>query len=311
MLVLKTERLRLRWFAPGDEAFLLEQLQEETWKRNISDPGVTDLEAARVWMVEKLLVWHWPRGLGLWAVERASDGELMGMCGLLQRDYLPVPDIGYAFLPRYWGQGYAREAAQACRDYAHEVLGEPLLMASTATFNDDSGRLLEAIGMRHVDTRQLGENHELSKLYQLGEAAPASSDEAKITALLQRFFKLFDNRDGRLAPLAAVPFFMLPRTLISRGSPPDEAAEPQQMSVQQFLLPRLELLRGGRLQQFSEWVTEQRIEVSGQVAQVWLRYRKAGLMDGEAFEGEGHKSLQLLKTRFGWRIAALAWQDIA
>ena len=55
MLVLKTERLHLRWFAPGDEAHVLAQLQEDSWKLNINDPGVRDLEAARFWMQEKLV----------------------------------------------------------------------------------------------------------------------------------------------------------------------------------------------------------------------------------------------------------------
>ena len=321
MLVLTTDRLRLRWFAPGDEAYVLEQLQEESWKRNISDPGVQELGAAKFWMEEKLLSQYWGQGLGLWAVELIGDddgaprpgmprtgGTIIGMAGVLQRDYLPVPDIGYAFLPRYWGAGYAREAVQACVDYAREVLGEPQLMASTEPSNDASGRVLEAVGMGYLETRTIGDHTGPSKLYQLGEVVSPDGEEARIDDVLRRFFLAFSNKDGRSPNLAALPYWLLPEAIVSRA---DDAGV-HRMSVQEFVLPRLELLQpGGRLQQFDESITEQRIERFGRIAQVWLRYRKQGLLDGQAFEAEGVKTVQLLNTGRRWQIAALAWEDLA
>jgi RimJ/RimL family protein N-acetyltransferase len=307
MLVLTTERLRLRWFAPGDEAYVLEQLQQDSWKLNINDPGVRDLAAAKFWMDEKLLRLYWEKGLGLWAVERASDGALVGMCGILQRDYLPVPDIGYALLPRFWGQGYAREAAKACLDYAREVLGEPRLMASTAPSNDASGRLLEGLGLRYLETTQFAGVEGLSKVYSTAEA-PTPDDDERITDLLRRFFAVFNNQDGRSPNLAALPYMLAPQALISRA---DDAGL-HRLSAEEFVLPRAELLRpGGRLQQFDEAIVEQRIARHGRIAQAWLRYRKQGLLDGQAFEAEGFKTVQLLNTGRRWQIAAVAWEDLA
>jgi RimJ/RimL family protein N-acetyltransferase len=306
MLVLKTERLRLRWFAPGDEAHVLAQLQEDSWKRNINDPGVRELEAARFWMQEKLLKHYWGVGLGLWLVERNSDGVAIGMCGLLQRDYLPVPDIGYAFLPRFWGQGYAREAAQSCLVYGREILGEPRLMATTATFNEASGRVLEALGMQHVDTRQFEGVEGLSKVYSTGPALEPLSDEQQISDLLRRFFRVFNNQNGQHPALAALPYMLLPQALICRAD--DGGLQP--MTVQQFVEPRYELLMGGRLQQFDESITEQRMDRQGRIAQAWLRYRKAGVLDGQAFEAFGQKTLQLVQTGRRWQIAAVAWEDL-
>ncbi|MCV2360663.1 GNAT family N-acetyltransferase [Paucibacter sp. TC2R-5] len=308
MLVLTTERLRLRWFAPGDEAYVLEQLQQDSWKLNINDPGVRDLGAARFWMEEKLIRPCWEKGLGLWAVERGSDGVLMGMAGILQRDYLPVPDIGYALLPRYWGQGYAREAARACLDYAREVLGEPQVMATTAPFNEASGRLLEDLGLRYLETTQFAGVEGLSKVYATGEPTAAAEEEARIAGLLRRFFAVFNTRQGRNPCLAALPYMFLPEAVISRA---DDTGL-HRMSVQDFVLPRAELLRpGGRLQQFDEAITQQRIERHGRIAQAWLRYRKQGVLDGEAFEAEGVKTVQVLNTGRRWQIAALAWEDLA
>jgi RimJ/RimL family protein N-acetyltransferase len=309
MRVLKTERLCLRWFEPSDVDYVLEQISEAGWKRNISDPGVNDLAAARDWMEAKLFNWYWPQGLGLWAMERLSDGVVVGMCGLLQRDYLQSLDIGYALLPRYEGAGYVREAAQACRAYANEVLGEPLLFGMTATFNEASGRVLQAIGMQRLSTGPLGDSTEDSHLYGVGEANRLSED-GQVRDLLARFFAVFDNRIGRHAPLAALPYFFLPEAVISRASLPGEAAGVQRMSVREFVEPRVQMLApGGRLQEFSEWVSEQQVQVSGRVAQVWLRYRKSGILDGQAFEGGGEKTVQLVKPGRRWKIAAIAWQD--
>lgn len=308
MLVLTTERLRLRWFAPGDEAYVLEQLQQDSWKLNINDPGVRDLAAAKFWMDEKLIRPCWEKGLGLWAVELLDDSTVLGMCGILQRDYLPVPDIGYAFLPRFWGKGYAREAAKACLDYAREVMGEPRLMASTAPSNDASGRLLESLGLRYLETTQFAGVEGLSKVYAMDEAPASDDEDGRIADLLRRFFAVFNNQDGRSPSLAALPYMLAPQAVISRA---DDAGL-HRMSVEEFVLPRAELLRpGGRLAAFDEAIVEQRIDRHGRIAQAWLRYRKQGVLDGQAFEAEGFKTVQLLNTGRRWQIAAVAWEDLA
>ena len=155
MLVLETARLRLRWFAPTDAAFILQLLNEPSWIANIGERHVHTLEAADTWIRERLIGNYEKQGFGFWAVERAADRALMGMCGLVKRDTLPAVDLGYAFLPAYWGQGYAREAAAACLAYASNVLGLRRVLAITGPDNAPSARVLETIGMRHEDTRVL------------------------------------------------------------------------------------------------------------------------------------------------------------
>ena len=70
----------------------------------------------------------------------------IGICGILKRDELPEPDIGFAFLPAYWSQGYALESATAVRDYARDGLGLPRLLAIVSPSNASSIRLLERLG---------------------------------------------------------------------------------------------------------------------------------------------------------------------
>ena len=165
MLILTTERLRLRWFNEEDAEFVCELLNTPGWLQMIGDRGVRTPEDARRWITERLVANYRAQGFGFWAVERLSDGELLGMCGLVKRDVLPDVDLGYAFVPRAWGQGYAREAAQACLRHAFAPLGLTTVLAITAPENDRSGHLLEAIGMSFVETTTLDPEMGLSKLY--------------------------------------------------------------------------------------------------------------------------------------------------
>ncbi|MGY5130920.1 GNAT family N-acetyltransferase [Streptomyces nigrescens] len=63
-------------------------------------------------------------------------------------------EVSYLFLPEYWGRGYAREAVAAVVDWALETVSSdnPSVIAVTQEANVRSCRLLEAIGMRHIDS---------------------------------------------------------------------------------------------------------------------------------------------------------------
>jgi RimJ/RimL family protein N-acetyltransferase len=70
------------------------------------------------------------------------------MCGVLKRDALPEPDIGFSFLPEYWSQGYALESARAVMRHARETLGLGRILAITTRDNEPSMRLLGKLGFR-------------------------------------------------------------------------------------------------------------------------------------------------------------------
>jgi RimJ/RimL family protein N-acetyltransferase len=72
------------------------------------------------------------------------------MCGLLKRDSLPDPDIGFAFLPEYEGKGYALESAMATLRYASENLQIVKISAITKADNRKSIRLLQGLGFRFI-----------------------------------------------------------------------------------------------------------------------------------------------------------------
>jgi RimJ/RimL family protein N-acetyltransferase len=146
--VLETERLILRWMSTGDAGFILELLNEPSWLRFIGDRGVRTVEDARDYILNGPVAMYARLGFGLYLVELKEDGSPIGICGLIKRDFLDDVDIGFAFLPRYWGQGYAYEAASAVLAYGQGVLGLKRIVAITTPDNDRSARLLEKLGLR-------------------------------------------------------------------------------------------------------------------------------------------------------------------
>lgn len=144
MQICATERLRLRRLTVEDAPFMVELLNEPSFLENIGDKGVRTLEEAREYLRTGPLASYEQHGFGLLLV--TWQGTPIGMCGLLKREGLDAPDIGYAFSPRYWSQGYAIEAATAVLRYAQETLRLNRLLAITKPENQASIRVLEKLG---------------------------------------------------------------------------------------------------------------------------------------------------------------------
>jgi RimJ/RimL family protein N-acetyltransferase len=89
----------------------------------------------------------------------------IGMCGLLKREALRDVDVGFAFLPAYWGNGYAFESASAVLSYGREVLGLGRIVAITSPDNDGSIRVLTKLGMRFEGMIQLAESEPEVRLF--------------------------------------------------------------------------------------------------------------------------------------------------
>jgi RimJ/RimL family protein N-acetyltransferase len=146
MTVLQTARMALRRFTTADAPFVRDLVNEPSWIRFIGDRGVRTEEDARAYLVRGPLAMYERHGFGLWLCESRETGEPLGMCGLIKRDTLEDVDIGFAFMPRFWGQGYAREAATAVLDYGRQVLELDRIVAITSPDNASSIQLLEKLG---------------------------------------------------------------------------------------------------------------------------------------------------------------------
>jgi [ribosomal protein S5]-alanine N-acetyltransferase len=153
---LATERLDLLPFTEDDAPFVLRLVNEPSFLRYIGDRGVRTLDDARRYIADGPLAGYARHGHGLMRVVRRSDGAGLGMCGVLRRDSLPDPDIGFSFLPEHWSQGYALEASQAVMSHARETLRLGRILAITSRDNDASIRLLGKLGFRYDGMVRIG-----------------------------------------------------------------------------------------------------------------------------------------------------------
>lgn len=148
--ILETERLRLREFTLADTGFILELLNTPGWLQFIGDRNVRTEEQAAAYLQNGPLKSYAENGFGLLLAEKKDGATPIGMCGILKRDTLDTPDIGFAFLPRFNGQGYAFEVASALLAHAKAHLGMPTISAITLPHNARSIRLLERLGFTFI-----------------------------------------------------------------------------------------------------------------------------------------------------------------
>jgi RimJ/RimL family protein N-acetyltransferase len=148
MVILQSARLRLRKARHEDAQFALALLTSPGFIANIGDRGVRD-EVGALGYIERLVESYRTNGFGLWVAERGSDGAPIGIAGLVRREGLDCPDVGYALLESAWGQGYAQEAAAAVTAHARDVLKIERLAAITTPDNHASMAVLRKIGFKY------------------------------------------------------------------------------------------------------------------------------------------------------------------
>lgn len=151
-MTLETERLILRPWEERDRASLSAILADPHVRRfypAISTPADTKRS------IDKAIARTAERGFHFWAVERRSDGMLLGLCGLGIIDEplrsaipgKPAIEIGWQLDKSCWGQGFAPEAAMAWLDHAWNVLKLDEVVAFTAQLNLPSQRVMQKLGM--------------------------------------------------------------------------------------------------------------------------------------------------------------------
>lgn len=148
MQTLWTPRLRLRPFTEDDAEFIVALLNDADWLRFIGDKQVRTPADAQRYLRDGPIAMVARHGHGLACIERRSDGQALGMCGLIRRDTLDDVDLGFALLPAARGQGCALEAAQAMLAYGFDALGLRRIVAITDPANTASARVLQAAGLR-------------------------------------------------------------------------------------------------------------------------------------------------------------------
>jgi len=167
MIELNTERLLVRGFDTNDAEFILELLNQPSFIQFIGDKGVRSVDDARNYITTGPIESYRRHGFGLYLVELKDRKVPIGMCGVLKRESLPDPDLGFAFLPEYWGKGYAFEAASAALDQARDFFKLARILAITNPDNDASIKLLAKLGFQFERVMKLSTDSDEVKLFSL------------------------------------------------------------------------------------------------------------------------------------------------
>lgn len=150
-MIIETPRLYLREMTQTDYLALGKILQDKevmyAYEHAFSDEEVQE------WL-DKQLTRYAQYGFGGWAVILKSTNEMIAMCGLSMQPYrdIEVLEVGYLFQRAYWQQGYATEAAVACRDYAFTKLDAQEVFSIIRDTNIASQNVAKRNGMSLVDS---------------------------------------------------------------------------------------------------------------------------------------------------------------
>ncbi len=156
METFETERLILRKILPSDEdrLFLLDSNSDVL--KYIGVPVVENVNQIRS-MIEMLQIQYNENGIGRWAVIEKESGLLIGWSGLKYytetlNNHSNFYDLGYRFLPEYWGRGYATETSKFWLDYAFNTFNQSEVYATTDVNHWASKNVLQKVGFEWVDT---------------------------------------------------------------------------------------------------------------------------------------------------------------
>lgn len=172
-MIIETQRLRLRNVDLNDAAFILALVNDPDWLRHIGDRGVRSIDDARTFIEDGPVTSYRTHGFGLWLTELSDEPVAVGLCGILKREYLENPDLGYALLPKYRHQGYAREASAGVMVHAHDALGFDTLDAMVSPRNHRSVHLLEQLGFEEIGIIEIPPDNNQARLFRHQRKRPS------------------------------------------------------------------------------------------------------------------------------------------
>ena len=137
----------------ADAPWIYELMNDPAYIENIGDRGIASIKEAKDYLINGPIASYRQHGFGLWkAVLRGSNAPI-GICGLLQREYLDYPDIGYATLSDFRGRGLTYLAVQLTITYFREHIFSEKLYGLTKLGNRASQNLLTTAGFELLEIR--------------------------------------------------------------------------------------------------------------------------------------------------------------
>jgi RimJ/RimL family protein N-acetyltransferase len=156
---LKTDRLIIRNATLDDAPFFYELMNSPSWIEHIGDRGIDSLEASRIYIQDNLIKCYETIGFGMYVA--CLQSTPIGLCGLVKRDYLELPDLGFALLDTHARKGYIQEAGTAILQFAFQKLGLKKILAITSEANSASQMTLQNLGFESEGTIESPEGLQL------------------------------------------------------------------------------------------------------------------------------------------------------
>lgn len=145
------KRLIIEPLTAKDGEFMFELMNSPGWLKYIGDRTIKNETDAEKYLVANIIPSYNKHGFGLYKISLRNNSKVIGICGLLQRDYLKSPDLGFAILPDHSGHGYTHEASKAILDYAKKDLQIEIIEAITVEDNHASIGLLKKLGFQRQE----------------------------------------------------------------------------------------------------------------------------------------------------------------
>jgi len=143
-VTLETERLILRMWREADFEAYAELCADPEVMRYL---GGKVFDRTEAWRHMASMIGHWYlRGYGIWAVEEKESGSLVGRIGCINPEGWPGFEVGWTLKRKFWGKGYATEAARRALEYGFNELDKPHVISLIHPENRASIRVAERLG---------------------------------------------------------------------------------------------------------------------------------------------------------------------
>ncbi|MGK5728559.1 GNAT family N-acetyltransferase [Streptomyces sp. URMC 124] len=246
---------------------------------------------------------------GIWL-----DGTLVGGVMFTKFDTVSgVCEVGCWLEAAGAGRGLVTRACRALIDWAFGERGMSRVEWWVASGNTRSIEAARRLGMtrdgvlrQRYPYRGVRQDSEVWAILADEWGSPGCGVKSELDQLMRAFLGAFTNVGGAHPNVGAVRELFIPQGTIIKNA---RDGGPVVYDLDAFVEPRQKMLTDGTLTEFSEWEVAERTEISGSVAHRFSEYRKSGFLDGEWFEGAGHKTTQFVRTPAGWRMSSMAWED--
>lgn len=290
---LSSKRLSIKPMNTEDAMFIFELLNTDGWIQYIGDRNIHCLEDSLSY-VQKIID---NPTINYWVVRLKKSDTPIGIISFIKRVYLDNPDIGFAFLPSFTGNGYAYESVKLVLEHVINSTGHAAILGITIAENIASIKLLKKLGL--IFQKEIEVEKEKLQVYVL------SKDKFLISEITRSFFSSFTNKKKSTPTLDLLRNISIPEILIVNR----KESHPIRYTLDSFIEPRRKILTDGTLIEFEEREIYNETKIANNKATRFSEYEKSGILNGKKFTQRGHKLFQFIKVDQIWKICTVIWED--